>query len=206
MDLTGFREPPRELTTVPKPGSFLDSIRTSLKTQTATWFVGVVFALLGLFSTRMVESARFALNRADLRSQQYEELATQVSQYMSAAEWCTEFLRNGWTTKDAMAGRITDYNNTLKALYAKKYVHRVWIQRYWDDDDSENFASFLASIEEFDAGLHALNDDFTRLHEGEIKRIEPSRAEDALKVLHPAMESLRLSGSTFLESLEPTKL
>ena len=40
----------------------------SLQEQTGTWFVAAVIAVLTVFSNRIVESIKFALNRADLRS------------------------------------------------------------------------------------------------------------------------------------------
>jgi hypothetical protein len=44
-----------------------EGVATSLKTQTATWLVAFAIGLLGLFSGRVTESVKFALNRADLR-------------------------------------------------------------------------------------------------------------------------------------------
>ncbi len=40
----------------------------SLREQTSTWLVAAVIAILTVFSNRIVESIKFVLNRADLRS------------------------------------------------------------------------------------------------------------------------------------------
>jgi hypothetical protein len=62
--------------------SWPDAIKSSLVSQTATWLVALIIAVLTLFSSRLTESIKFALNRADARTSQYEELATEVSQYI----------------------------------------------------------------------------------------------------------------------------
>ena len=67
-------------------------LTSSLKTQTATWLVAFLISILGLFSGKLTESIKFGLNRADLRTNQYDELATEISQYIFSAELTTKFI------------------------------------------------------------------------------------------------------------------
>jgi hypothetical protein len=40
----------------------------TFKSQAATWFIGAVIAILTVFSGKIVESLKFSLNRANLRT------------------------------------------------------------------------------------------------------------------------------------------
>src|SRR6185436_5688952 len=93
--------------------TWLQGLVTSFKTQTATWVVAFLIGILTLFSGRITESVKFALNRADLRTKQHEELATEISAYIFSAELNAEFIENGWTSKKAMTDLITEYNAAI---------------------------------------------------------------------------------------------
>jgi hypothetical protein len=47
---------------------WIKSVADSLKSQTGTWFAGFVISVLALFSSRITEDIKFALNSADLRT------------------------------------------------------------------------------------------------------------------------------------------
>ena len=85
----------------PKPGElprvrwFAGLLRDSVKTVIAAFVV----ALLSVFSNKLVDSVKFALNRADLRTAQYEKLATDLGDFAYSSELIDEYLRDGWTTK-----------------------------------------------------------------------------------------------------------
>jgi hypothetical protein len=55
-----------------------NGIISSLKSQTATWLVALLIALLSIFSSQITERVKLALNRADLTSKYYEELASDL--------------------------------------------------------------------------------------------------------------------------------
>ena len=65
---------------------WLASIKSSLKKDTAAWVVTFAIGILGVFCSQTTESVRFALNRADLRTKQYEEIPTEISKYIFWAE------------------------------------------------------------------------------------------------------------------------
>jgi hypothetical protein len=177
-------------------------IVTSLKTQTATWFVAFLISIFGLFSGRITESVKFALNRADLRTKQYEELATEISRYIFSAELNTEFLEHHWTTKKTLTDLVTEYNTSITALRKKEFVYAAWIQKYWGKEQSAQFDAFMESVREFDRAIHSLNDEFEKVNiTGEQQRVDPGRAKEALKLLQPAATRLRERGRRLLVSL-----
>lgn len=103
----------------------------SLKTQAATWFVGVVISILAIFSSEITEYVKVALNSADFRSQYYNELAVNLSEFNFDAELVVEYLDKGWTEAEAMTPLLTDYNASITNLRKKEYVYLSWVGRYW---------------------------------------------------------------------------
>jgi hypothetical protein len=182
---------------------WIESIKTSLTTQTATWLVGLAVALLGLFSSRITESVKFALNRADLRTGQYEELATEVSKYIFSAELNTEFIEHGWTTKQTMSDLLKEYNQTITTMREKEFVYIAWIHRFWGNPEADRFKAFMTSVRAFDSSIHTLNDEFEAVNiTGSKEKIDERRAQEAIKGLKPAIEELRQNGEALLTSLD----
>jgi hypothetical protein len=186
---------------MPTP-TWFEGLATSLKTQTATWLVAFVIGLLGLFSGRVTESVKFALNRADLRTKQYEELATDVSAYIFAANLTTEFIENGWTTKEALTDLVTDYNNSITSIRKKEFVYEAWIKKFWGSAQLSKFNEFLQSVAGFDKAVHSLNDEFEKVNITKTQqKIDPARAKEALQQLKPDADKVRQNGRALLESL-----
>ncbi len=182
--------------------SWLDAVKSSLKSQIATWFVGLLIVLLTSFSSKLTESIKFALNRADSRTRQYEELATEVSQYIFTAELTVEFIENDWTTKESLTERIKEYNQSITTLRKKEFVYLAWIQKYWDKKQVIQYEDFMKSVRVFDSAIHSLNDEFEAVNITRAKqRVDRKRAEEALKLMKPAVERMRENGKLLLTSL-----
>ena len=182
--------------------TWLEGLATSLKTQSATWLVAFLIAILGLFSGRITESVKFALNRADLRTKQYEELATEVSQYIFSAELNTEFIENNWTTKKTLTDLVTEYNTSITTLRKKEFIYAAWIQKYWGKEQAVKFDALMKSAGEFDKAIHSLNDEFEKVNiTEEQQKVDSQRAKEALKLLQPAATKLREHGRSLLVSL-----
>jgi hypothetical protein len=182
--------------------TWLQGIAASMKTQTATWLVAFLIGILSLFSGHIIESARFALNRADLRTKQYEELATEVSQYIFSAELNTEFVEHNWTTKKTLTDLLNEYNTSITTLRKKEFVYAAWIQKYWGKEQSAKFDEFMESVGNFDKALHSLNDEFEKVNRtGKKQKVDPKRAKKAFVLLQPAAAKLRKHGRDLLVSL-----
>lgn len=182
--------------------TLLQGLMTSLKTQTTTWLVAFVIGLLGLFSAQITESIKFALNRADLRTKQHEELTTEVSAYIFSADLLVEYIENGWTTKFAMTDLLTDYNKSITLLRKKEFVYAAWIKKYWGKEQLFRFDAFMESVATFDRALHSLNDEFEKVNYTEKQeKINPERAKEVLDQMKPSAAELRVDGRALLESL-----
>lgn len=188
--------------------TWLEGIAASFKTQTASWLVAFLIGILTIFSGQITESVKFALNRADLRTEQYirteqyKELATEISQYIFSAELNTEFIKNDWTTKKALTELITDYNESITKLRKNEFVYAAWIQKYWGEKESAKFDAFMEAVHEYDKSLHSLNDEFEKVNiTGEQDKVDQERAKKALDLLQPAAQKLREQGRDLLYSL-----
>lgn len=186
----------------PGNSSWFQGLVTSLRTQTATWLVAFLIGILGLFAGQITESVKFALNRADLRTKQYEDLATEVSAYIFSAEVTTDFIDNGWTTKTAMTDLVKEYNTSITSLCKKEFVYKAWVKKYWGAEQLSKFDAFMKSVAEFDKALHSLNDEFEKVNIiGNQDKIDPGRAKQALEQLRPAAAKLRVDGQALLTLL-----
>ena len=176
-------------------------LTSSLKTQTATWLVAFLIGILGLFSSQLTESIKFALNRADLRTEQYDELATEISQYIFSAELSTEFIGSGVTTKDTLTKVVTEYNTSIVMLRKKEFVYVAWVDKYWNKDQVLKFEAFMKSVRQFDEAVHSINDELGKVSKGEAEMLDPQRTEEAMALMEPALKNLREDGYAFLLSL-----
>ena len=176
-------------------------LTASFKTQTATWLVAFLLGILGLFSGRITESIKFALNRADLRTTQYDELATEISQYIFSAELTTEFIGSSSTTKTTLTKVVTEYNTYIVTLRKKEFVYSAWVDKYWGKSQSLKFEQFMNSVREFDKAIHSINDELGKIEKGESEQIDPKRAKEAMALMEPAAKKLREDGYAFLISL-----
>jgi len=170
--------------------------------QLATWFVGVIIALLGVFSSKLVECAKFALNKAELRSKNYEEFSTDLSEFVFAAELNKEFLEKNWTTRDTLVDLATTYNNSITKLRKKDYVYLSWIKRYWGSDSATLYLQTFDTIREYDQAIHSLNDEFEAVNIKKTQeKVSPDRAAAAATAMNAIVQKLRNQTDELLTKL-----
>jgi hypothetical protein len=132
----------------------------SLADQAGTWFVGFVLALLGLFSSRIVESVKFALNRADLRTKYYEELAVDLSNFVFVVDRLIKvYYGSTWASDEDKSAIAAEYNQAMSSICRKEYVYLSWLKRYWNRKAADAFNVILEKIDAVDAVLIRLNEE-----------------------------------------------
>jgi hypothetical protein len=123
------------------------------------WLAATIVALLTIFSDKILERIRFRLNRANLRTKYFEELATDLSTYLFYSEIFHERYQKHWANNtadmDAIRGEI---NGAITTLRKKEYVYRAWVKRYWGSARTEPFAQVMAAVKSTDDAIHAFND------------------------------------------------
>jgi hypothetical protein len=131
----------------------------------------------------------------------YEELESEVSGYIFAAELTVEFIEKDWTTKQSLTKLIIDYNQSITTLRKKEFVYLAWIRKYWGREKVIQYEKFMQSVRAFDSAIHSLNDEFEAVSiTGSKQKVDRKRAEEALKVMKPAVESVRENGNLILTS------
>jgi len=170
---------------------WLVHISSSLVTQAGTWFVGIVLAVLGVFSGHLVEKIKFALNRADLRSRYYEEMATDISHFVFIINRIIKYTFGGHLDDDEGNSAIaSEYNEVMNAICQKEYVYLSWFHRYWRQSEMvDAFAQVMEAIRAVDAELLLL-----KVHNGEMPDISPLKL--AYEKLQHAAHTL-LTNSVF---------
>jgi hypothetical protein len=150
---------------------WLAHLLRSLADQAGTWFVGFVLALLGLFSARIVEAVKFALNRADLRTKYYEELAIDLSNFVFVVDRLTKvYYGSTWASDEDKSAIAAEYNLAMSGICRKEYVYLSWLKRYWSQRGASAFIAIMAKIRAVDAVLIRLNEESTK--DAAIKDLE----------------------------------
>ena len=127
--------------------------------QSATWFVGVVLTLMSLFSGRLAETIKFALNRADLRTQYYEQIATDISHFVFIVDRLVKvYFGSTWASDEDRGAIAAEYNETLNNISRKEYVYLSWLSHYWRRKMIGGFEQLMATIREVDSVLITLNE------------------------------------------------
>jgi hypothetical protein len=163
----------------------------SLAEQAGTWFVGVVLALLGIFSGKLVETIKFALNRADLRTKYYEQLARDLSRFVFAVNRLYYVYYGTEWDEDEGQGAIAEmYNESMNELCSQEYVYMSWLHRFWTKSMLEAFAATMQRVREVDAVV-------IRLEQAEKKEIS-AEIKSAKAELGTAFEGLRRAANDFL--------
>jgi hypothetical protein len=179
-----------------------NTLRGSLKAQTTAWLVGVIFAFLSIFSSKITENVKLALNRADLASKYYEELALDLSEYRFEAELMVESVERGWTKADLLQTLVKDYNESITKLRKKEWVYQSWMRRYWGEQQIKAFTQCMDAVRAFDREAHNLNDEIAAVVDKKKKNFDKSAAAAAVDRLKPALKTLLESSDDLNEKLK----
>jgi hypothetical protein len=108
-----------------------------------TWLILAFVGLLTALSDKIVGRVRFALNRADLRSKYYEELARDLSAFVFYADLFHVRHIRGESDFADLPAICDDVNEAFVTLKTKEYVYRSWITRYWSQKRVKGFESVM---------------------------------------------------------------
>jgi hypothetical protein len=123
------------------------------------WLAATVVALLTVFSDKILERIRFRLNRADLRTKYFEQLAKDLSTYLFYSELFHERYQKGWADDPEDLERIGGaINGAITTLRENEYIYRAWVRKYWGEAKVEQFAEVMSTLKSVDDAIHAFND------------------------------------------------
>ncbi|MBB6187003.1 hypothetical protein [Rhodanobacter sp. MP7CTX1] len=153
-----------------------------------TWLVLAVVALLSVFSDKLIGRIRFALNRADLRSKYYEELALDLSTFLFYVDLYHLRLVRGETSSTDMPDIGGEVNGSYVTLKTKEYVYRSWVRRYWSE----------AGIRRFEAVMNSA----LAAYEAIIEFNESGNESAKTQVLGDCLDMLRTNTEAWLSELD----
>jgi len=78
----------------PKLSTLMERIFTE---NIGTWMATLTVTFITIFFDKILEKIRFSLNRADLRTKYFEEMATEFSTYLFWVSIYQERFERGWT-------------------------------------------------------------------------------------------------------------
>jgi hypothetical protein len=136
------------------PTAFDTAFVLEMAKELAKWLIPLAGAFVAVFFTPLVDRIKLQLNRAELRTKQFEEFASDISAFVFQAELMYEFLSKGWNTEQL----IDDYNKAITLLRTKELVYLSWAARFWKPDDQPKFVSLLRQVKAVDIAIHAFND------------------------------------------------
>ena len=157
-------------------------------THLETWLILAVVSLLTIFSDKLLGRIRFALNRADLRSKYYEELALDLSTFVFFADlFHVRYLRGEQNCGDieAVAGEVNGAYVTLKT---KEFVYRSWVKRYWNDSGVARFETVMRAA--------------TATYEAIIEFNSPEDQDNKTNALGNLLAVLRTNTESWLAELD----
>ncbi len=174
----------------------MHQILLSFRTQFLAWFIGFMIAILTVFSNNIVENIKFSVNKANQRIKFYEELSSDLSEYIFIAEINIEFLEKGWTTEPSLSLNIREYNDSVTKLRKKEYVYLSWLKHFWKDKEVKLFSEIFQEIKSFDSVIHSLNDEFEKVNISKTSmKVEPTIGNEAAinmkKIFVPLREKIR---------------
>jgi hypothetical protein len=176
--------------------AYLSQHATAVVTTT---LVGILTA----FSGSIVEGVKFRLNRADLRIERYQTLATDISQHAFSVELVHEFFKENWTTLPTLKWLISEYNTSITTLRKKEFVYLQWLHHYWDEMHEAEFTELMNVAREIDRAIHGLNDELEKVENDNKNhpKVDKQRASKTAAELEPLVRSLREKAAVFLKNL-----
>ena len=175
----------------------LDILREHLTTFVTT----TVVAVLAVFSGQITESVKFALNRADARSDKYKSIAVELSNFVFTVELEQEFLEHDWTTLDTLKWLNGDYNTAITSLRKNEYVYLQWLGHYWDRSRVAEFQDIMKTAKGIDATIHRLNDQYELVEQRKSQKVDKDKAAETAKQLEPRLKELQEKTEAFLTKL-----
>lgn len=184
---------------VPNEQSVEPSLWVAIKKETRTWLIGLMVALLSVFSAQIVESVQTSINTVEARSDYQKGLLIEVSNYIYAAEVNVVYLQQGIIDGPSLRNILDTYNTSITELRKKEYVYLAWLKRYWQPDSVVHFKQFMATVRQYDQALHRLNPAVVKLLAGDNQMLLAQQQQ--ILVLAELQLTLQTKGETLLSSV-----
>jgi len=179
----------------------MSTIRENIGTIFVTSVIGLITGLLTIFSDKIVENVKLAINRADHQYENFDKLATDFSDYMSAVGWAVEFYDKGFTKKSSLEMVIPKYNDAIINMRKREYVNLALIHRYWSEGAAKEFKEIMKKVREIDMLIHDLNSEAEQIESGKKEKADPAITKPVIEKIKPLLNDLESRVDVFLSEL-----
>ncbi len=131
-------------------------LKDMFKEHGKTFLITTFIAIITVFSDSFAGRIRFELNRADIRSTHYQEIAENFSSFIFETENIAEFYSNGWTTKTTLVPLSESYNKAIVELRRNEFTMLSLLKKFWDKSHREEFIEIMALVKQIDHQVHLL--------------------------------------------------
>lgn len=173
----------------------------TLKDKLGVLVITAVVSIAMVFSDRILESIKTAVNRSEQRPAQQEKLARDFSAYMFAAETSVDYLKAGLTTKAALVEAATAYKKSLATLRENEYVYYAVINQYWGKQQVGLYENFIANVRAVDRQIQKFSPQILQVLEGSKSTIDPQFAEPLTQEAMASLVQLQASAKQLLLAL-----
>ncbi|NEQ81639.1 MAG: hypothetical protein F6K26_15705 [Moorea sp. SIO2I5] len=181
-----------------------DIISVSGKILTEKMGALMVTAMIGLVafsSDKIVEHIKFAGNRADQQISNYNQLATDLSDYMFRTELLVKFYSKGWTRKSALEKVGEPYNDAIIQLRKREYVNLALVHRLWKKKSANDFTEIMNLVKQIDDLIHELNTEAGAVASGKQETANLAVTKPITDNLKPLVKDLESKIRLFLIKL-----
>lgn len=173
----------------------------TIKEKLGILLITTVVSVAMIFSDRILESIKTALNRSEQRPVQQEKLARDFSAFIYAAENEIAYFHSGLTTKAALNEVAAAYNRAITTLRENEYVYYAVIHRYWGREQIAHYENFIAGVRQLDQQVHRFNPQILLVTEGKQASVDPKVAEPLSKEAQESLSKLQITAKQLLLAL-----
>lgn len=186
---------------------FFKNLFNNIIKQTSVWIVSLLIAFISIFSDFFTLQIKTGLNKANIKSGEYEKIANNLSEYIFVAELIEDFYRNHSENSKYIKDRVEEYNVCITELRKTEYSHLALIKKYSGEEISTEYKNLISSVKTLDKSIHQLNPVgiiISRTHNDSLIRYTPkmiSTIDSNIPSIKSNIKLLITNTETFLEKL-----
>ncbi len=181
---------------------FATALKASFLNNLLAYVVGVAIAILSIFSDRITENIKDAINISDSRVTIYESLAKDIGYYLFYVDVLQDGFEDRWIRKSGLNSLIPKYNNSISQLRGNELLYISRVKRFWGNEESEKLEKLFVELGSLDDRVHDLNEQIGDVTSDFKDNIDFTKTDDIAAAMGIEINEFRSNALSFLNSLE----